>query len=140
MVRQTNAMNDNVPSKTVWPCVNYKDAQAAIRFLVDVLGFDQTAVYLDDAGRVAHAELRWPEGGGVMLGDADREEGEFSRMPTSCAAVYVVTDDPDAVYDRAMTAGTELVRELRDEDYGSRGFSVRDVEGNIWSFGTYRGE
>ena len=29
---------------------------------------------------------------------------------------------------------------LRDEDYGSRGFTVKDPEGNIWSFGTYRGE
>ena len=29
---------------------------------------------------------------------------------------------------------------MRDEDYGSTGFSVRDLEDNIWSFGTYRGE
>ncbi len=41
---------------------------------------------------------------------------------------------------RATAAGAEVVRELKDEDYGSRGFSVRDPEGNLWSFGTYRGE
>jgi uncharacterized glyoxalase superfamily protein PhnB len=29
------------------------------------------------------------------------------------------------------------VRELIDTDYGSREFSVRDPEGNLWSFGTY---
>jgi uncharacterized glyoxalase superfamily protein PhnB len=29
---------------------------------------------------------------------------------------------------------------LRDEDYGSRGFTVRDPEGILWSFGTYPGE
>ena len=29
---------------------------------------------------------------------------------------------------------------MRDEDYGSTGFSVRDPEDNIWSFGTYGGE
>ena len=28
---------------------------------------------------------------------------------------------------------------MRDEDYGSTGFSVRDPEDNIWSFGTYKG-
>jgi uncharacterized glyoxalase superfamily protein PhnB len=33
-----------------------------------------------------------------------------------------------------------LVRDLWDADYGSRGCSARDPEGNIWSFGTYRGE
>ena len=27
---------------------------------------------------------------------------------------------------------------LTDLDYGSRDFSVRDPEGNLWSFGTYR--
>jgi uncharacterized glyoxalase superfamily protein PhnB len=29
---------------------------------------------------------------------------------------------------------------MRDEDYGSTGFVVADPEGNLWSFGTYRGE
>jgi uncharacterized glyoxalase superfamily protein PhnB len=30
------------------------------------------------------------------------------------------------------------VRKLRDEDYGSRGYTARDPEGNLWNFGTYR--
>jgi hypothetical protein len=30
-------------------------------------------------------------------------------------------------------------RDAQDEDYGSRGFTARDPEGNLWSFGTYRG-
>jgi uncharacterized glyoxalase superfamily protein PhnB len=133
-------MNTQPPPKTVWPCVNYDDAHAAITFLVAVFGFKETAVYNDEQGRVAHAELRWPEGGGIMLGDAGREESEFSQLPTGCAAVYVATDDPGAIYGRATAAGAEIVRAMRDEDYGSRGFSVRDPERNIWSFGTYRGE
>jgi uncharacterized glyoxalase superfamily protein PhnB len=130
------------PAPTVWPCVNYRDARAAIRFLVEVLGFVEAAVHADshDDTVIVHAELRWPEGGGVMLGTAGRADSEFSQLPTSCASSYVVTDDPRAVHARALAAGAELVRELREEDYGSLGFSVRDPEGNIWSFGTYRGE
>jgi uncharacterized glyoxalase superfamily protein PhnB len=27
--------------------------------------------------------------------------------------------------------------DLRDTDYGSREYSVRDPEGHLWSFGTY---
>jgi uncharacterized glyoxalase superfamily protein PhnB len=54
--------------------------------------------------------------------------------------VYIVCDDPDSLFERATGAGAEVVRGLRDEDYGSRGFTVRDPEGNLWSFGTYRGE
>ena len=31
-----------------------------------------------------------------------------------------------------------VIDEPNDKDYGSREFSVRDPEGNRWSFGTYR--
>jgi uncharacterized glyoxalase superfamily protein PhnB len=126
---------------TVWPCVNYLDAQAAITFLTEAFGFVATIVVPGESDDVVvHAELRWPEGGGVMLGTAGRPDSEFSQMPTSCASLYVVTDDPHGVYARATAAGAKVIREMRDEDYGSTGFSVRDPEDNIWSFGTYRGE
>jgi len=49
--------------------------------------------------------------------------------------VYVA--DVDAHYARAKAAGAEIVMELEDTDYGSRGYSVRDLEGHLWSFGTY---
>ena len=52
---------------------------------------------------------------------------------------YVVTDDPDGLCKRAVGAGAEIFRDLHDTDYGSRDFAVRDPEGNLWSFGTYRG-
>ena len=61
----------------------------------------------DGDGVVVHAELRWPEGGGVMLGTADRADSEFSQLPTSCASVYVVTDDPHTVYKKAVAAGAK---------------------------------
>lgn len=130
------------PPPAVWPCLNYRDARPAIAQLVDVFGFVERAAYADagDDTVVHHAELRWPEGGGVMLGTADRPDSEFSQMPTGAASTYVVTDDPAAVHGRCVAAGLEVVRELREEDYGSLGFSVRDREGNIWSFGTHRGD
>ena len=127
--------------KNVWPCVNYVDARAAIRFLTEAFGFVETiTVPGDREDVVVHAELRWPEGGGVMLGTANRPDSPFSQLPTSCASLYVVTDDPHAVYASATKAGAKVVSEMRDEDYGSTGFSVADPEGNLWSFGTYRGE
>ena len=75
-----------------------------------------------------------------MLGSANRPDNPFSQRPTGAGSVYVVTDEPDALYDRARAAGAVVFAPLRDEDYGSRGFSVTDPEGNIWSFGTYGGE
>jgi hypothetical protein len=44
----------------VWPALRYKDAPAAIRFLVDGLGFEEVAVYPGEAeGTIAHAALAW---------------------------------------------------------------------------------
>jgi uncharacterized glyoxalase superfamily protein PhnB len=126
----------DIPAPTIWPTLIYADAPAAIRFLVEAFGFVETLVVPGEGGReIVHAELRWPEGGGVMLGSTG-DDNEFSQRKPGTTSTYVVTD---ALFDRATAAGAEVVRGLRDEDYGSRGFTVRDPEGNLWSFGTYRG-
>jgi uncharacterized glyoxalase superfamily protein PhnB len=126
----------------IWPVLTYRDAAAAVTFLTDAFGFERGGIYTrdDDPSVVEHAELRWPGGGGVMFGTAGKDDGPFgSRVPGN-DSVYVVCEDPDALFARAAAGGAEVVRGLADEDYGSRGFTVRDPEGNLWSFGTYAGE
>ena len=127
---------------TVWPVLSFRDARAAIDFLQRAFGFEERAVYArdDDPSVVEHAEMRWPLGGGIMFGSAGKDDGPFGQRRPGNDSVYVVCDEPDALFERAVAAGAEVVRGLADEDYGSRGFSVRDPEGNLWSFGTYRGE
>ncbi|GAA1511143.1 VOC family protein [Sphaerisporangium rubeum] len=125
------------PPPQVWPTLKAHDARRLIAFLVEAFGFEETAVY-GEGDTVAHAQLNWPLGGGVMLGSADGS-GDWRLTPGTFGA-YVVTDDPDALYERATKAGAEILYGLRDSDYGSREFAVRDPEGNLWSFGTYHGE
>ena len=122
----------------IWPALRYSDARPAIRHLVDVLGFVEKAAY-GEGDRVDHAELSWPEGGGVMLGSASREGSAIDQLPAGVGSVYVVTQDPDAVHRRVVAAGWRMPQDLREEDYGSRGFTCRDPEGVHWSFGTYAG-
>jgi uncharacterized glyoxalase superfamily protein PhnB len=54
------------------------------------------------------------------------------------AGIYVVVEDADAHCARARAAGAEIVDDLHDTDYGSRDYSARDPEGNMWYFGTYQ--
>jgi uncharacterized glyoxalase superfamily protein PhnB len=55
--------------------------------------------------------------------------------------VYVVVDDPDAHRARALQAGAEVLGEVHDAmDGAQHGYSARDLEGNLWSFGTARPE
>jgi uncharacterized glyoxalase superfamily protein PhnB len=146
MSEQRNTSTDTAtgpPAPTVWHSLSYVDALAAIEFLTSAFGFVSKAVYThDDPTRVVHAELHWPPGGGIMLGSSGRPEGMVD--PTGHASAYCVLDgddsDVDVLFERATAAGAVVVREPRDEGYGGRGCSLRDPEGNQWSFGTYRGE
>ena len=134
-------MSDTAPPPQVWPTLRARDARGLIRFLVDAFGFEETAVYAE-GDHVAHAQLSWPLGGGIMLGSARDGDGGGDPWPLQPGAfgAYVVTEAPDAHFERAIAAGAEVLTGLHDTDYGSRDFAVRDPEGNRWSFGTYRGE
>ena len=127
------------PPPQVWPTLRARDARALIRFLVDVVGFEETVVY-GEGDRVKHAELSWPPGGGIMLGSASEDADDAWPIRPGTFGAYVVTDEPDALCAKVTAAGADVVVEPHDLDYGSRDFSLRDPEGNWWSFGTYRGE
>ena len=122
----------------IFPALRYNDAHAAIDLIVDGFGFTKKSVYEDDKGVVQHAELAYGDGI-VMLGETPRKpDPNRMEMPTGGGSVYIVVDDPDAHYARAKASGAKIRRELRNEEYGSRGYSAEDAEGNVWSFGTYR--
>ena len=127
----------NLPAPTVWPTLKARDALVLIDFYVSTFGFLRTAVYAD-GDRVGHAQLDWPEGGGIMLGS--HEPGAVWSIEPGTFGAYVVTDRVDEVYARVLASEAKITRELNTTDYGSREFVVADPEGNLWSFGSYRGE
>lgn len=128
---------------TVWPILHYGDTNAALRHLVDVLGFDEVVAATDDEGDVVHAELSWPGGGALVLGGTKNVESVHGGLPAGGSALYVVTDDPVAVHQRVVDAGGEVVEPPHETRFGSGAssvvFTTRDPEGNLWTFGTYRG-
>ena len=125
----------------VWPTTRCKDTRTLIDFLVAAFGFEEQFTVPGEGGRgIIHAQIRWPGGGGGRLGDAEGGHADHLALPSGPVSIYVVTDEPDALHDRAVAAGATIVRGLRDEEYGSRGFSAADPEGNVWSFGTYAGD
>jgi uncharacterized glyoxalase superfamily protein PhnB len=122
---------------TLYPTLVYRDAKAAIAQLEKAFGFRRSALYEGEDGTVLHAELTYGNGA-VMLG-SKKKEGVFAEAMGQAgpAGVYVVVDDVDAHCARARGAGVEILMEPTDQDYGSRDYMARDLEGNVWSFGTY---
>jgi uncharacterized glyoxalase superfamily protein PhnB len=120
--------------QNVFPSFRYRDAPGAIAWLVDVLGFEVKELHEADDGTIAHAQLR--HGTGLIMLGSERDNAFGGRV--GGGFTYVAVDDIDGLYDRARSAGAEVIMEITDTDYGSRDFSVKDPEGNVWSFGTYR--
>jgi uncharacterized glyoxalase superfamily protein PhnB len=120
----------------LWPTLTFTDVDAGIAWL-STIGFTEKEIHRDpdDPTVVVHAEMLWPTGGGVMFG-SHRPNPDWPTRPGHSSA-YLVTDDVDGVYAAAVGAGATPLREPRDEDYGGRGATVTDPEGNLWSFGDY---
>lgn len=119
-------------SLTVTPCADAIDFYIAAFGAVEV---DERMVMPD--GAVAHAELEI-EGTRIMLGD------EWPDAPTkspssldgaSTATLFIYTTDVDALWQRALDAGAEVVFPLEDQFYGDRAGRVRDPFGHTWGLG-----
>jgi uncharacterized glyoxalase superfamily protein PhnB len=128
---------------TIIPALRYKDAPAAIDWLCRAFGFEKHAVYPSPDGTIAHAQLSFGNGM-VMLGSLNKDApnsklltqpGEIGDKETQTP--YLVVSDCDKVYATAKAAGAQMVIDIRDMDYGGRGFTCRDPEGHIWSVGSY---
>ncbi|MGC0418878.1 VOC family protein [Embleya sp. AB8] len=132
-------MSDQALVSDLVPTLRYNDAPAAIKFLQDAFGMTAVLVVPGDGDIVHHAELTFGNSM-VMLGTNLPEGcGDQLRWPVGGSSIYAMLDgDVDAHCERAVAAGASVVLAPKDEDYGGRGYTVRDPEGNLWSFGTYR--
>jgi uncharacterized glyoxalase superfamily protein PhnB len=135
-------MNDTPSRSTVMPTLRYRDAQAAIEWLTNVLGFSKHAVYPGPDNTIGHAELTL-NGGMIMLGSHKEDDygkgfkspGELGNIETRSS--YIVVKDAEAVWHRSQAAGAQVVRPYQATDYGSHEFTIKDPEGHSWSVGTY---
>jgi uncharacterized glyoxalase superfamily protein PhnB len=133
-----------ITKATIIPVLRYRDAPAAIEWLCNVFGFEKHLVVPNPDGSVAHAQLSFGNGM-IMLASVPRTDTAFGRLMkqpdevdgAQTQTTYVVVSDVDAVYANAKAGGARIATEIKDEDYGGRDFSCYDLEGHLWSFGSY---
>ena len=134
------AASRNTDTARIVPALRYRDAPAAIKFLREAFGFAEHLVVPGPNDTIVHAELTLGNGM-IMLGSA--HGGEYDRYMKApdggpqTQTVYVVVPDADAHYARAKAAGAEILMDIKTEDYGGRGYTCRDPQGHIWTFGSY---
>lgn len=135
-------MHHATATSTIIPCLRYRDAHAAIDWLCKAFDFERQAIHAD-GDIVHHAQLTFGNGM-LMLGSTDyaSEWGKLVAQPSDIGmretqSPYLIVANPDAHYARAKAAGAQIVVEIKDEEYGGRGYSCRDPEGHLWNFGSY---
>lgn len=124
------------------PTMRYRKAPKAIEWLCKAFGFEKHLVVPGENNTIAHAQLKYGNGM-IMLGSMhDNEYGVVVRPPhapdrINTQAAYIIVEAIDEHYKRAVEAGAEIVMDIQDADYGGRGYTCRDPEGMVWSFGSY---
>jgi PhnB protein len=123
----------------VTPYLIVRDAARAIEFYQRAFGAKELFRMAGPGGRVEHAELQIGDSR-VMLADESPEMG--ARSPQSIGGtpvtIHLYVDDVDAVTQRAVDAGAQLMRQVADQFYGDRNGSVADPFGHMWWISTHK--
>jgi len=123
---------------SVTPYINVKNANAAIEFYAGNFGATEVMRLPGPGGKVMHAEIKIGDSH-VMLADEFPEMGaqapeHFGGSPQH---LMIYTEDCDAMFQKAIAAGSTEVRPLADQFYGDRSGTLKDPFGHQWTIATH---
>lgn len=124
----------------VSPCVLVEDVQKSIDFYTKVFGFEILEKHERDSV-VTGATLKL---GGVTFMifskvlSACSNNREVMQTSDSGSSLYVYCPNVDEVYKNALEHGAVSLAEPEDAFWGDRYCQLRDLDGYIWSFATYK--
>ena len=135
---------DDFTKSTVFPGLHYRNAPAAIDWLCRVFGFTKHAVWENENGKIDQAELAL-NGGMLMHASLPEKDPDYGRLVAHpdevndlvTQSIAILVEDADEVFIRAKAAGARIVFDIENKSYGGRGFTCYDLEGYLWSVGTY---
>ncbi len=119
------------------PHLIVSDGAAALKFYQEVLGAEEGHTMMaPDGRRVMHGELTL-DGHKIFLSDEfTAAEGGKCQTPQtlggSSVRITLQTDDADAVVERAVARGAEVIMPVQDMFWGGRYGQIRDPFGHIW--------
>jgi uncharacterized glyoxalase superfamily protein PhnB len=118
----------------------HTDAEAALRFYRDLLGFELRK-------DVGYKDMRWltvgpvgQPGTSIVLHPPAVDPGITAEekdiiLDLIAKGVYgtltLASDDLDGLFEQLEAAGADIVQEPADQDYGVRDCAVRDPAGNL---------
>ncbi len=129
----------NYSAITVMLCVS--DMKAAVSFYQKAFGFEKRGIMNGPDGKPIHAELTM-RGNTLMLGASNEERGmrTAKAVGASPASIYLMVEDADKMFARAVKAGATPQGEVMDLFWGDRGGTLIDPDGYMWMVATHKSE
>ena len=123
---------------TLTPHLTVRDADKALEFYKNALGAEVLHVARMPDGKVMHAGLQIGDSM-LMLNDEAPEFGALSPLSTGGTGVtiHIYTENVDAAFNRAVSAGARVKMPLMDQFWGDRYGIVADPFGHNWSIATH---
>ena len=121
---------------TVTPRLVVRDGAAAIDFYRAAFGAEEIGERFSGLnGELIHAEVRI--GNSVVMITDEPDNGAPAKSPQSLgglvsAIMATYWEDVDAIWERALAAGAQVVYPLADHFYGERAGRLRDPFGQQW--------
>jgi len=123
---------------TLTPHLTVRDADKALEFYKNALGAEVQSVARMPNGKIMHALLRVGDSM-LMLNEEAPEYGALSPLSTGGTGVtiHIYTDNVDAAFNRAVSAGAQVKMPVMDQFWGDRYGLVADPFGHQWSIATH---
>lgn len=116
---------------TITPNIIATDAVELIDFLVRAFGAVENYRLTLANGSITHCELQ--------LGDSILNVGQSAEgWPAHGLVAQFYVENSDALFERAVAAGAQVVMPMTDMFFGSREGHVRDPFGNTWIIATLK--
>jgi len=124
------------------PTMRYKNARTAIDCLCKAFGFEKHLIVEGENNTIAHAQLTYGNSMTMLGSENDNEYDKFVKTPKdlngfNSQTPYIVIEEIDKHYQKAISGGAKIILDIKDADYGGRGYTCQDPEGYIWNFGSY---
>ena len=119
------------------PHLIVSDGLAALKFYQEVFGAEEgDNMMAPDGKRLMHGEINL-DGHTLFLSDEFSEsEGGTCKMPQTlggtCVRITLMTDDADAVVERAVARGARVLMPVQDMFWGARYGKIVDPFGHEW--------
>lgn len=115
--------------QSVNPYFIVDDGEKFLNFLEAAFDAEILGRYDTEDGRLMHSAAKVFD----SMIEASEGGGEYPAMPM---AIHLYVPDSDAVYEKALAAGGEVIYEIVDKPYGERSGGVKDPCGNHWYIAT----